>query len=90
MSRSTITVAGERLDDLEAALDHFDITIDTNGSVTMTGALPPHLSLILERALATIESEITLSHPGVRLDDGEMYPMRQLFLRIDAAYAEHE
>jgi len=89
MSKTTITVAGEPLEDLEAALDCFDIEMDRDGRVTMTGALPPYLGIVLERALATIEAEITTSHPGVSLDDGEMYPMQQLFLRIGAAYAEH-
>jgi len=89
MNKNTITIAGESLEDLEAALNHFDIEFEACGRVNMTGALPPHLCQILERALKTIEAEIAECHDGVSLADGEMHPMRQLFLRIGAAYADH-
>lgn len=88
MKNNTITVAGERLEDLEAALDHFDITFQECGCVNMSGSLPEHLSQILDRALKTIEAEITDHDNGVHLDDEVTDPMRHLFLRIGAAYAE--
>jgi len=89
MNKNAITVAGESLEDLETALDHFDIEIEASGRVHMSGALPPHLCQVLERALKTIEAEIAECHDDVCFDDGEMYPMRQLLLRIGAVYAEH-
>lgn len=88
MNNNTITVAGESLEDLEAALGYFDIEIEESGRVNMSGALPPHLSEILERALKTIEAEIAERYPDASFDDGELYPMRQLFLRIGATYAQ--
>jgi hypothetical protein len=89
MNKNTITVAGESLEALETALDHFDIEFEACGRVNMTGALPPHLAKVLERALKTIEAEIAACDDDVAFDNGEMYPMRQLLLRIGAAYAEH-
>jgi len=88
MKKNTITVAGESLQDLEAALDHFDITFEECGCVSMSGSLPEHLSQALERALKTIEAEITEYDDEVYLDDEVTDPVRQLFLRIGAAYAE--
>ncbi len=94
MNKNTITVAGESHEDLEAALDHFDIEFEACGRVNMSGALPPHLCEVLERALKTIEAEISgrdddVAFDDLAFDDGEMHPMRQLFLRIGVAYAEH-
>lgn len=89
MNKNTIIVAGESLQDLETALDHFDIEIEPCGRVNMSGALPPHLCQILERALKTIEAEIADCNENVSFDDGEMYPMRQLLLRIGSVYTEH-
>lgn len=86
MTKRTITVAGERLDDLEAALDCYDIAFEECGCVTMTGSPPPELRHVLERALKTIESEVVATHPESRLDDAELQPMRLLFLCIGAAY----
>lgn len=89
MSKKTITVAGEILEDLEAALDCFDIMFQECGCVDMAGTLPPDLSQVLERALKTVEAEVAEANPESWLDDAELQAMRQLFLRIGAAYAEH-
>ncbi len=89
MNKNTITVAGESLEALEIALDHFDIEFEACGRVNMSGALPPHLAKVLERALKTIQAESAGSDDDVAFDNGEMHPMQQLFLRIGVAYAEH-
>jgi len=88
MNKNTTTVAGESLEDLEAALDCFDMTFEECGCVNMSGTLPGHLSKVLERALKTIEAEIAEDEDDVGLDDEVTDPMRQLFLRIGVAYAE--
>ncbi len=88
MKKNTTTVAGENLEDLEAALDCFDITFEECGCVSMSGNLPEHLSKVLERALKTIEAEIAGCEDDADLDDEVTDPMWQLFLRIGAAYAE--
>ena len=82
MNKKTTTVAGERLEDLEAALDHFDIEFEECGCVNMSGALPEYLSQCLARALRTIEAEMSESEDDDSLDDWERNPMRELFLRI--------
>jgi len=89
MNRKTITVAGESLEELEAALDCYDITFEECGCVTMRGSVPADLRRVLERALKAIEAEVAAANPRTYLDDAGLQPMRQLFLRIGAAYTEH-
>ncbi|MCL1593315.1 MAG: hypothetical protein M3132_03050 [Actinomycetia bacterium] len=74
-------IAGERLTDLEAALDYMCFTVDDRGEITMTGAVPEYLSRCLERALVTIENE-TPAHGNETFGSAEWHPMRQLLLRI--------
>lgn len=84
---SKITIAGESLKELEAALDCYDITFEDCGCVNMSGRLPEHLSQVLARALRTIEAEISEAD-DLSIGDWEADPMRQLFTRIGAAYAD--
>jgi len=89
MNEKTINVAGESLQELEAALDCYDITFEECGCVNMSGTLPPHLGQVLKRALNTIEAQVAADNPDTWREDAELQPIRQLFLRIGAAYAEH-
>jgi hypothetical protein len=89
MNKKTITVAGERLEDLEAALDHFDIEFEECGCVNMSGSLPEYLSQCLARALRTIEAEMSESADDHSFDAPEWNPMRELFLRIGIEINEH-
>jgi hypothetical protein len=84
MNEDTIVIAGERLEDLEAALDCMQFDAEEFGGVTLTGTLPEDLSRSLERALLTIEAE-TVAEGHDPFDDGEWHPMRQLLLRIGRA-----
>lgn len=89
MSKNTITIAGETLEELEAALDCYDITFEECGCVNMSGRLPEHLSQVLARALRTVEAEISESD-GLSIGDWGADPMRQLFMRIGSAYVDRE
>ncbi len=84
MNEDTIVVAGERIEDLEAALDCMQFNAEEFGGVTLTGTLPEDLSRCLERALLTIEAE-TVADGHDPFDDGQWHPMRQLLLRIGRA-----
>ncbi|GMQ99158.1 MAG: hypothetical protein BMS9Abin17_1724 [Acidimicrobiia bacterium] len=89
MNKNSITVAGENLEDIEAALDGYDITFQECGCVNLSGSLPPGLSVVLQRALKTIEAEVATNNPYTWLQDAGQQTIRQLFLRIGAAYREH-
>ncbi|NHZ71326.1 MAG: hypothetical protein GWP18_06755 [Proteobacteria bacterium] len=81
MNTNQPLIAGERLEDLEAALDYMCFTVDDRGEITMTGAVPEHLSRCLERALITIENETSTQGHGT-CGSAAWHPMRQLLLRI--------
>jgi len=89
MNKNSITVAGESLEDIEAALDCYNITFQECGCVNMSGSLPPELSVVLKRDLKTIEAEVAADNPYTWLQDAELQTIRQLFLHIGAAYREH-
>lgn len=82
---ATIIIAGERLTDLEAALDHLDFIEDEHGCLGLAGSLPDHLYGSLTRALKTVEAE--LDEIGLCLCVGEEWrPLRQLLRRMGDAY----
>jgi len=80
-NEDSTVIAGERLEDLEAALDCMQFDAEELGGVTLTGTLPEDLSRCLERALLTIEAQ-TVADGHDPSDNGEWHPMRQLLLRI--------
>ena len=84
MNRKTITVAGERLSDLEAALDCMEFEVEPCGCISVAGTLPENLSGCLDRALIVIEAE-TIAHGHDPCREPEWNPMRQLVQRIDEA-----
>ena len=84
MKNETITIAGERLADLEAAFDCLTISTLDCGCLGLSGPIPHHLHLSLERALKTIEAEISESDDYDDLDDEKKDVVRVLLRRIGA------
>jgi len=87
MTDRTITIAGEHLEDLEAALDLFELAIDTCGCLVMTATLPEDLSKCLNRALKTIEAELAAGMDSSSFEARASDPMNELFIRIAEARA---
>jgi hypothetical protein len=86
MEADNTIIAGERIEDLEAALAHLEFEAEECGcvNVKVNGTIPRNLERCLMRALNAIEAE--LEEQGLCACDDENYqPMRQLFLRIGAA-----
>lgn len=84
MKKETITVAGERLGDLEAAFDCLTISTLDCGCLGLGGRIPHHLHQSLERALKAIEAEISEREDIDELSDEEKDAVRELLLRIGA------
>ena len=82
MEDKTITIAGERLEDIEAALDLFELAIDDCGCLVMTATLPPHLSQCLNRALKTITAEMAAGINSATFEERSLNPMSELLVRI--------
>jgi len=82
MDRHTSTIAGERLADLEAALDCMAFEEEPCGCISVAGTLPENLSRCLDRALVIIEAE-TIAHGHDPSCEPEWNPMRQLIRRIE-------
>ena len=87
MKNETITIAGERLADLEAAFDCLTISTLECGCLGLGGPIPHHLHLSLERALKTIEAEISEKDDYDEIEDEKKDVVRVLLLRIGAAQA---
>ena len=85
MADKTTTIAGERLEDIEAALDLFELAIDDCGCLVMTATLPPYLSQCLNRALKTIAAEMAEGIDSATFEERSPDPMSELFLRIGQA-----
>ena len=83
-------IAGERLEDLEAALDLFELAVDQGGCLVMTATLPDRLSKCLNRALKTIVAEMAAGMDVATFDERNLDPMSELFTRIGAVRAEQE
>ncbi len=88
MKNETITVAGERLGDLEAAFDCLTISTLECGCLGLGGQIPHALHQSLERALKTVESEIFERDDYDDLYDEEKDAVRELLLRIGAAQTD--
>jgi len=85
MNNHTITVAGERRADLEDAIDRLHISVLSCGCLGFSGTLPRRLSQSLERALKTIDAELS-ERAEVRADDDEPTDsVRELLLRLGHA-----
>ncbi len=84
MKNETITIAGERLADLEAAFDCLTISTLDCGCLGLCGPIPHHLHQSLERALEVVDAEIAERDDYDDLDDEETDAVRQLLLRIGA------
>jgi hypothetical protein len=82
MAQNSIIVAGERLQDLEAALDLFTLEIEECGCLVMTAVLPRHLSQCLDRALKTIAAQMAAGLDPDVFEGGHIDPMKELFRRI--------
>lgn len=75
-------VAGEPLGMIEHALDHLKICELPCGCLGFEGTLPKELSQTLERALKTIDAEISELADTEFLSDKEMDSVRELLLRV--------
>jgi hypothetical protein len=75
-------VAGEPLGTIEHALDHLTICNLPCGCLGFEGTLPKELSQSLERALKTIDAELSECADTDYLSDKEMDSVRELLLRI--------
>jgi len=84
MKNETITIAGERLADLEAAFNCLTISTLECGCLGLGGPIPHHLHQSLERALKTIEAEIAEMDDYADLDDEETDVVSVLLRRIGA------
>lgn len=82
MTDKTITIAGELIEDIEAALELFELAFDDCGCLVMTAKLPPRLSQCLNRALKTIMAEMAVGMDSATFDDRHFDPMNELFVRI--------
>lgn len=82
MADKTTTIAGERLKDVEAALDLFELAIDDCGCLVMTATLPPYLSQCLNRALKTITAEMAAGIDSATFEERSPNPMSELLVRI--------
>jgi hypothetical protein len=82
MTDKTITVAGESLEDIEAALDLFELAIDDHGRLVMTAALPQRLSQSLNRAIKTITAEMTSGRRASTFNERSHNPVDELFTRV--------
>lgn len=78
-------IAGERLEDIEAALDLFELSIDDGGCLVMTATLPQRLSQCLNRALKTIAAEMSAGMDAATFEERHLDPMSELFARIGGA-----
>jgi hypothetical protein len=85
MEHTTDMVAGERLEELQAALDLFEFAIDDCGNPVMTALLPPHLSQCLTRALKTIAAQMAAGIDSDTFFDRRPDPIQELLRRIGQA-----
>jgi hypothetical protein len=84
MKNETITIAGERLADLEAAFDYLTISTLECGCLGLGGPIPHLPRQSLERALKTIEAETAERDDYSDLDDEQKDVVRVLLRRIGA------
>lgn len=90
MSDRTITIAGEPLEHIEAALDLFELAIDDCGCLTMTATLPRRLGQCLNRALKTITAEMAAGMDFATFAELRLNPMDELFRRVTEARDEDD
>lgn len=82
MNRQTSYVAGEPLDSIEHALDQLKICDLPCGCLGFSGTLPMDLSQSLERALKTIDAELSERADEEHLTDEQMDSVRELLRRV--------
>lgn len=82
MNNYTITVAGERRADLEDAIDRLHISVLSCGCLGFSGTLPRRLSQSLERALKTIDAELSERAEVHTVDDETMDSVWELLQRL--------
>jgi hypothetical protein len=88
MKDHTAFVAGEPVADLERALDHVKICDLPCGCLGFNGTLPRLLSQSLERALKTIDAEVSERAGELEEDDYEgIDSVRELLMRLGRAQA---
>ena len=85
MADQTTFVAGESLEDLENALDHLKICDLPCGCLGFSGTVPKLLSQSLERALKTIDAEISEWEDDADFDYQAVDSVRELLLRLGRA-----
>ena len=83
-------IAGEWLEDLEAALDLFELALDERGCLVMTATLPDRLSKCLNRALKAIAAQMAADMDIAALEERNLDPMSELFNRIGEIRAGQE
>jgi hypothetical protein len=89
MEDHTTFIAGEPLANLEEALDHLKICELPCGCLGFDGALPRVLSQSLERALKTIDAEISELVDSEENDYEAVDSVRELLLRLGRAETTH-
>jgi len=82
MNRQTSYVAGEHLESIEHALDQLRICDLPCGCLGFSGTLPTHLSQSLERAVKTIDAELSERAEMEDLTDVQMDSVRELLRRV--------
>jgi len=90
MIKKPTVVAGERLEDIETALDLFETKIDECGCRVMTATLPQRLSQCLTRALKTIEAQMAAGMDSATFEERHIDPMKELFRRIGEVETEQD
>lgn len=85
MADHTTFIAGEALEDLENALDHVKICDLPCGCLGFSGTVPKLLSQSLERALKTIDAEVSEWADDEDLDYRAVDSVRELLLRLGRA-----
>jgi hypothetical protein len=87
MEEHTTFIAGEPVASLDAALDHLRICDLPCGCLGFSGTVPRLLSQSLERALKTIDAEISEWADEEELDYEGVDSVRELLLRLGRAEA---
>lgn len=81
----TTFVAGERLTNLEDALDGLTVSDLPCGCLGFSGTIEKWLSQSLERALKTIDAELAERAETQELDNESMDSVRELLVRLGLA-----
>jgi hypothetical protein len=85
MEDDTVYIAGEPLPDLERALGHLKVCDLPCGCLGFSGTVPRLLSQSLERALKTIDAEVSEWADDEDLEYQAVDSVRELLMRLGRA-----